>query len=63
MAVSEDEDARKVLLAVKLLDDRGEIGENLSVVKNLVIQNPCCRRAFIRGAFLAAGSISDPERL
>ncbi len=62
MAVSEDEDARKVLLAVKLLDDRGEIGENLSVVKNLVIQNPCCRRAFIRGAFLAAGSISDPER-
>ncbi|MCI8724695.1 MAG: DNA-binding protein WhiA [Hungatella sp.] len=62
VAVSEDEDARKVLLAVKLLDDRGEIGENLSVVKNLVIQNPCCRRAFIRGAFLAAGSISDPER-
>ena len=22
----------------------------------------CCRRAFIRGAFLAAGSISDPEK-
>ena len=62
VAVSEDEDARKVLLAAKLLDDRGEIEENLSVVKNLVIQNPCCRRAFIRGAFLAAGSISDPER-
>ena len=62
VAVSEDEDARKVLLAAKLLDERGEIEENLSVVKNLVIQNPCCRRAFIRGAFLAAGSISDPER-
>ena len=62
VAVSEDEDARKVLLAVKLLDERGEVGENLSLVKNLVIQNPCCRRAFIRGAFLAAGSISDPQR-
>ncbi len=62
VAVSEDEDARKVLLAAKLLDERGEIGENLSLVKNLVIQNPCCRRAFIRGAFLAAGSISDPQR-
>ncbi len=62
VSVTEDEDARKVLLATKLLDDQGEIGENLSVVKNLVIQNPCCRRAFIRGAFLAAGSISDPER-
>lgn len=22
----------------------------------------CCRRAFIRGAFLAAGSISDPQK-
>lgn len=62
VAVTEDADARRVLLATKLLDDQGEVGENLSIVKNLVIQNPCCRRAFIRGAFLAAGSISDPER-
>ena len=31
-------------------------------MKNLVVQNPCCRRAFIRGAFLAAGSLSDPEK-
>lgn len=61
-AVSQDADARKVLLATKLLDEHGEIGENLSVVGNLVIQNPCCRRAFLRGAFLAAGSISDPEK-
>jgi len=27
-----------------------------------VIQQSCCRRAFIRGAFLASGSISDPEK-
>lgn len=26
------------------------------------IQRPCCRRAFLRGAFLCAGSISDPEK-
>ena len=62
VAVLEDEDARRVLLAAKLLDEHGEIGENLSVVGNLVVQNPCCRRAFLRGAFLAAGSISDPEK-
>ncbi len=62
VVVSEDGDARNILLATKLLDERGEIGENLSVVGNLVIQNPCCRRAFLRGAFLAAGSISDPEK-
>ena len=28
----------------------------------IVVQQPCCRRAFIRGAFLAAGSMSDPEK-
>jgi hypothetical protein len=28
----------------------------------LLLQNTCCRRAYIRGAFLAAGSISDPSK-
>ena len=32
------------------------------MVGNVVVQNPCCRRAFLRGAFLASGSISDPEK-
>lgn len=60
--VQEHEDAVRVLEAAKLVDDQGEIGENLSVVRNRVIQNDCCRRAFLRGAFLASGSISDPEK-
>ena len=38
------------------------MGENLNVVQNVVIQQSCCRRAFIRGAFLASGSLSDPEK-
>ena len=54
--------AVKVLQATKLLDEEGQIREDLSVVKNRIVQNPCCRRAFLRGAFLAAGSISDPEK-
>ena len=48
--------------ATKLLADDGEIRENLSVIGNVVVQNPCCRRAFLRGAFLASGSVSDPEK-
>ena len=56
------EDSVRVLEACKLLDEHGEVSENFSIVKNLVVQNPCCRRAFIRGAFLAAGSLSDPEK-
>ncbi|MDE7299975.1 MAG: DNA-binding protein WhiA, partial [Lachnospiraceae bacterium] len=31
-------------------------------ISGLVAQNTCCKRAFIRGAFLAAGSVSDPEK-
>lgn len=62
VTVSENQDARRVLMAAKLLDSDGQVEEVLSVVKNRLIQNTCCRRAFIRGAFLAAGSISDPER-
>lgn len=62
VVIQSHEDAKTVLRTCKLLDAQGEIEENLSVVKNLVIQNPCCKRAFIRGAFLAAGSISDPEK-
>lgn len=57
-----DGEARRILMACKLLDEQGEIGENLSPARNLVTQNSCCRRAFIRGAFLAAGSLSDPEK-
>ena len=51
-----------MLHAVKLLDEHGEVGENLNVVQNVVIQQSCRRRAFIRGAFLASGSLSDPEK-
>lgn len=31
-------------------------------VDPLVLKNACCRRAFLRGAFLCCGSISDPEK-
>ena len=58
----EHEDALRVLQASKLLDSYGEIAEDLSLIHNVVVQNVCCKRAFIRGAFLSAGSISDPEK-
>ena len=62
LTVKNNKDSLQVLQATKLLSDDGEIKENLSVVSNLVVQNSCCKRAFLRGAFLAAGSISDPAK-
>jgi len=35
---------------------------DLNVLKHILVQNLCCKRAFIRGAFLASGSISAPEK-
>lgn len=52
----------KVLKATKLINQQRDIVEELSIVSNRVIQNTCCKRAFIRGAFLAAGSMSAPEK-
>ena len=52
----------KILEAAKLLDEDGEIREILSLTDNLIIRNACCRRAFIRGAFLASGYMSDPAK-
>lgn len=34
----------------------------LDSVDAMVLQQPCCKRAFIRGAFAAAGSVSDPNK-
>ena len=37
-------------------------GEELLAVKHVIIRAICCKRAYIRGAFLAAGSVSDPRK-
>lgn len=62
VGICSHEDAVRVLQAAKLLNRFGEIEENLSLAQNVVIQQNCCKRAFLRGAFLAAGSLSDPEK-
>lgn len=36
--------------------------DNRLLIQNQYIQNACCKRAYIRGAFLASGSMSDPEK-
>ncbi|MCR5792226.1 MAG: DNA-binding protein WhiA [Lachnospiraceae bacterium] len=54
--------SKKILEATKLMDSQGEIREEMSVTDNLLVQNSCCKRAFLRGAFLVSGSISDPEK-
>ncbi|RKI90866.1 DNA-binding protein WhiA [Parablautia intestinalis] len=54
--------AVKVLQAVKILDEAGQIHELSEQVNPLLLKNSCCRRAFLRGVFLCIGSMSDPKK-
>ena len=62
LLVGDHQQALKILQATKLINENNEIGENFSITNNIVIMKDCCTRAFIRGAFMAAGSISDPNK-
>lgn len=60
--IKRHEDAIRVLQATKLMDEKGEIEEEILVTRNTIMQQSCCKRAFLRGAFLVGGSISNPEK-
>ena len=53
---------QKMYEAVKMWDHENGVPIFRDTVEGLLIQQSCCKRAYIRGAFLAAGSISDPEK-
>lgn len=42
-----------------IIDKFGDLEEP---VNSLVLRNNCCKRAFLRGAYLSIGSMSDPEK-
>jgi DNA-binding protein WhiA len=52
------QDVRRVLETLKWEPE--QVGCDRA--SSLLLQNTCCRRAYIRGAFLAAGSMSDPNK-
>lgn len=62
VAVNSHEDTVRILQATKFVTPEFEITDDLSTMNHLVVQKDCCKRAFLRGTFLAAGSISDPEK-
>ena len=59
--IKDDALIRTVLLGTKLSREQNS-GGTLVLNNSLLTQQTCCKRAFIRGAFLASGSISDPKK-
>lgn len=45
-----------------IVNNLGQIDEEEPGPGFGLLQNTCCRRAYLRGAFLAAGSLTDPEK-
>lgn len=62
LVIRNDKDSIRILKAAKLLKEDGTIREELSPKRNVLIQNTCCKRAFLRGIFLAGGSITNPKK-
>ncbi len=62
VTVSDDAIARKILYATRLMTPKGEIMDDFSVTDNGLFLQACCMRAFLRGSFLAGGSVSDPQK-
>jgi len=59
LAVLRPDEARRFLDATRM----APLPESQEWIPgNLIVRNDCCRRAFLRGAFLASGSMSNPEK-
>ena len=56
------EETTLVLNGCKLSAEEGGNQGRMLLVEQSVVTKSCCRRSFIRGAFLAAGSVSDPNK-
>ena len=52
----------KALQAVKILDENGSLNGMPEEVNPVLIKKSCCKRAYLRGAFLCLGSMSDPHK-
>ncbi len=62
LKIEEKEQVKKLLQTLKIMETSGEIIRRTDTVNPLLVKNACCRRAFLRGAYLAIGSMSDPEK-
>ncbi|MCM1263188.1 MAG: DNA-binding protein WhiA [Butyrivibrio sp.] len=60
--VMREEEEEKILQALHMYDSERHIIQADMPVSSLLIKNSCCARSFLRGAFLCAGSMSNPQK-
>ena len=57
-----DIDTDDTISEEKMQDFFKKVGDPEGPVNSLLIKTSCCQRAFLRGAFMSVGSISDPSK-
>jgi len=62
LVICQEEQVKKLMQALRLPEIHAGESRGIDAVNPLLIKNACCRRAFLRGTFLASGSMSDPEK-
>ncbi len=64
LILSNEQEAKKILEDLGILY-RESKGQNIMIYQKInpkLIKKRCCKKAYLRGAFLGGGSVSDPEK-
>lgn len=63
VCIKGDEDILKILKTLDLIPNDADIDKILGITLNLeLMDKKCCKKAFVRGAFIAAGAMINPEK-
>ena len=57
VTIADEEKVNNMFSALKLRESDGVLS-----VDNMLIERVCCKRAFLRGCFIATGSVNNPEK-
>ena len=62
ISIEKESEIMEIFQAIKLLDQKGVLHELRDRINPVILKQSCCQRAFLRGAFLSIGSMSDPSK-
>ncbi|MCR4705002.1 MAG: DNA-binding protein WhiA [Lachnospiraceae bacterium] len=62
LEISGEEEIKRLLQTMKIMDANSGTLQRTDIVNPLLLKSTCCRRAFLRGAYMVVGSMSDPEK-
>ena len=62
LCLQEPEQVRRVLTDIGFLREKDGVMQYRNIAPDEMLKKSCCIKAYIRGAFLAGGSINDPQK-